>query len=359
VSPYGPPESDPQSLVDGFSSGLPSDVATLLSSTLGGVQVTQYDHQPSRSMANSRYGVRFESIVEQNYTTSLWFYRTLAQVPVPRFKRLDLSRTVIADPDLPLGSGPAQLITETVHRPTNVFGASLSFYSGLLNAVVRINTQFFHDEQAFIPSKNVPFQALLRNPNLRRFLGAAGVDVPKGPFQGFIPTADFLRWEVGFDRFFFNRTLNPSNSFTWVASVVGSWNVSETMTDDDYRFYGQRKIGRGDEPLRPGVNFDVLDSLQDITRLRTVDKDFVDLHEVEWFIQSVLQTDYFHGRLRPRLTGIINARGTYALSPTLEFRYSDRLLFSLRYVLLTGGFFQTGFFRDRDQVSMRMTFLMN
>jgi hypothetical protein len=310
-------------------------------------------------MANSRYGVRLESIIDRDYTTSLWFYRTLAQVPVPRFKRLDLSRTVIADPDLPLGSGPAQVITEMVHRPTNVFGTSLSFYNGLLNGIVRLNAQFFHDEQAFIPSKNVPFQALLRNPNLRRFLGAVGVDVPKGPFQGFIPTADFLRWEAGFDRFFFSRTLNPSNSFTWVTSLVGSWNVSETMTNDDYRYYGQRKIGRGSAPLRPGVNFNRVDSLQDITKLRTVDKDFVDLHEVEWFIQSALQTDYFHGRLRPRLTGIVNARGTYALNPTLEFRYSDRLLFSVRYVLLTGGFFQTGFFRDRDQVSMRMTFLMN
>jgi hypothetical protein len=144
-----------------------------------------------------------------------------------------------------------------------------------------------------------------------------------------------------------------------VTSLVGSWNVSETMTNDDYRYYGQRKIGRGSAPLRPGVNFDQLDSLQDIGKLHTVDTDFVDLHEVEWFVQSALQTDYFHGRLRPRLTGIVNARGTYALNPTLEFRYSDRLLFSVRYVLLTGGFFQTGFFRDRDQVSMRMTVLMN
>lgn len=359
VSPYGTPETDPQSLATNLSSVVPSDVEDLLDATLGGIQVTQYDHQPSRAMANSRYGVRFESVIDREYTASLWFYRTLPQIPVPRFKALDLSHTVIGNPDLPLGSGPTQLITETVHRPTNVFGSSLSFYSGLLNGIVRLNAQFFQDEQAFIPSKNVPFQALLRQPQLRRFLGSVGIDIPKGPDQGFVPTADFLRWEVGYDRFFFNRTLNPSNSFIWVASLVGSWNVSETMTDDDYRYYGQRKTGRGSAPLRPGININQINTLQDIPNLRTVDSDFVDLHEVEWFMQTSLQTEYFHGRLTPRITAIVNPRGTYVINPSVEFRYSDRLLVSVRYAMLTGGFFQTGFFRDRDQVTFRMTFLLN
>ena len=38
--------------------------------------------------------------------------------------------------------------------------------------------------------------------------------------------ANFLRWELGYDRFFFLRTLNPSNSFALITALVGSWNVS-------------------------------------------------------------------------------------------------------------------------------------
>ena len=355
VSPYSPPESDPQVFADTFSSFVPPDFRFIVDDLLGGIRFTQYDHLPSRTMANSRYGVRLESLIERDYTASVWFYRTIAQTPVPRFLPLDLRRTAMANPDLPPGSGPAQIITETVHGLTTVFGASLSFYSALLNGMVRLNTQYFLDEPAFIPSENVPFEALLRHPKMREFMADFGVT--KGPIHGFVPRADFLRWEIGYDRFFFNRTLNRSNSFVWVTGLVGSWNLSETFTDKDYRFYGQRKLA-GDG-LRTGANTGDMGGLEDVRKLKTVDKDFVDLKEVEGFVQSSLQTDYFHGRMTPRLTLIVNPRGAIVVNPGVDVRYSDRIVFSLRYVLIEGGFFQYGFYRDRDQISARVTFLLN
>jgi hypothetical protein len=56
---------------------------------------------------------------------------------------------------------------------------------------------------------------------------------------------------------------------------------------------------------------------------------------------------------------IVNPRGTYAVAPAASYRFSDQLVGDLRYVLLTGGFFGTGFFRDRDQVTARITYLLN
>jgi len=41
------------------------------------------------------------------------------------------------------------------------------------------------------------------------------------------------------------------------------------------------------------------------------------------------------------LTAIINLRGTYAFPVGLTYRYSDSLLFDVKYVALAGGFFQT------------------
>jgi len=361
VSPYSPPESDPQSIVTTFTSIVPADLRDFLEDSLGGIQFVQYDHLPTRSMANSRFGVRLEGVVAREYTTSVWYYRTLAQVPVPQFAPLDLSRAPLFHEGL---TGPTQLITTIEHRPVDVLAAATTFFSPRLNAILRGQVMLFLDEQAFIPDENLPFEKLVRQPRLRAFLAdlppALGgpVVLPGGDDQGHVPTADFLRWELGFDRNFFVRALNPANSFLFVGAFVGSWNLSETFTGRDYRFYGQRKpTSTG---LETGANVDDLpDSLQAVAVLRTVPDHFVDLHPVETFVQATLRTDYMHGRLTPQLTVILDPRGTYAVAPSVTYRWSDRVQADLRYVALMGGFFQTGFFRDRDQVTARVTYLVN
>jgi hypothetical protein len=358
VSPYAPPEDDPQALIDTFRAIIPEDLQSLLFDKkigLGGLHFVQYDHLPSRSMANSRWGLRLQTVLARDYTASLWFYRTFTQVPVPRFKALDLSRAPAIHPGT---HGPSQLITETVHRPVNVFATAVSTYSELLKGVLRAQAMYFLDEAAFIPNENLPFERLVRQPALRRLLAGLGVDLPGGRYAGNVPTADFLRWEIGYDRNFFVRALNPSNGFILVGAFVGSWNLSETFTGKDYRYYGQRKPSK--TGLRTGANVnDLPDGFEAVGKLRTVPGDFVDLKPVETFFQTTVQTDYMHGRLSPRLTVIINPRGTYVVAPSVQYRWSDHLLFDLRYVAIEGGFFQTGFFRDRDQVSARATVLLN
>ncbi|TMA55209.1 MAG: DUF1302 domain-containing protein [Deltaproteobacteria bacterium] len=357
ASPYSPPETDPQQFVDSFTAFLPASVRNvLIKAALGGLKFVQYDHLPARTMGNSRYGARLGAIVDRDYTTSLWFYRTIAQAPVPRFLPLDLTRSLPLTVPRP-GKGPSQIITETVHGLTTVFGGAVSFYSAPVNGIVRGEVEYFLDEPAFIPSENIPFEVLPRQPALRKLLAAGGVVLAPGPIAGTVPRADFLRWELGYARFFFLPPLNRPNRFTFVTAAVGSWNLSETFTGKDFRFYGQRKPS--DAGLKPGVDVNDLKSVADLPKLRTVPTDFVDLEPVESFIQSSLQTDYLHGRLTPRVTAIINLRSTYAFPLSLTYRHSDSLIFDLKYVTLAGGFFQTGFFRDRDQVSARMTFLLN
>lgn len=358
VSPYAAPEDDPQAFVDTFRSIIPEALQGILfdkSIGLGGLRFVQYDHLPSRSMANSRYGVRLQAVLARDYTASVWFYRTLNQIPVPRFKPLDLSRAPLVNPGT---RGPTQVITETVHRPVNVFAGALSTYSAALDAVVRAQVMYFLDEPAFIPNENLPFERLVRNPALRAPLGAIGVRLPRGSFQGHVPKADYFRWELGYDRNFFVRAINPTNSFILIGAFVGSWNLSETFGDRDYRYYGQRKPTT--TGLRTGANVDDLpDDLQAVRLLRTVPTDFVDLKPVEMFMQTTLQTDLLHGRLTPRLTTIVNLRGSYVVAPSVVYRWSDRLLFDLRYAAIFGEFVQTGFFRDRDQIAARVTVLLN
>jgi len=351
ASPYSPPQDDPQALLAGL---IPPDVNEgLVQGAFGGIQIGLYNHLPSRSMSNSRFGIRLGGLIARDYTASIWYYRTFAN-PVPRFLPLDLSRSPLTNPN---GKGPTQLITEIHYGLVDVFGAAASWFNEPLDGIVRSEVEFFIGEPAFIPNENVPFERLLRERHVRTLLGALGQNIPKGIAEGEVPHADFLRFELGFDRFFFFRPLNRANSFTWVSAYVGQWNMSETFGDEDYRFGGQQKAtstGR-----RVGANTNGL-NINTIGKLHTVATDFVDLYPYESFFQSHLETSYMHGRLNPSITMIVGLNGVYALPVGLNYRFSDSLIFDLKYVLLGGNFnFPFGYFRDRSQLSARMTVLLN
>jgi Protein of unknown function (DUF1302) len=359
ASPFSAPETDPQGFIDAFTAFIPEDVrSVLIKGALGGIRFVQYDHLPSRSMRNSRYGVRLGALIAREYTSSIWYYRTIAQNPVPRFLPLDLSRVPSLTPGEGGDKGPAQLITELVHGTVDVVGGGTSWFSEMLDGIVRGEVEFFINEPGFIPDKNINFADLTRQPRLRQYLGTLGINIPNGPDQGTVPHNDIMRWELGYDRFFFFRPLNPSNSFTWVTALVGQWNLTETFTGQDFRFYGQRKPS--DTGLKVGANVNDLNGIQDVGKLHTVPTDFVDLHPVEGFIQTTLQTDYWHGRLTPRITAIVGKNGSLAFPMSLLYRYTDNLLFELRYLKFGGTFtFPTGFYRDRDEIVLRMTMQLN
>ena len=352
LSPYSPPQGDPQSLIAGL---IPPDVqGGLVKPVLGSLRLGLYDHLPSRTMKNSRYGLRLGALINREYTTSVWYYRPFATQPVPRFLPLDLSRA----PLVHLGAtGPTQVITELHHGMVDVYGASTSFFSQPLDGIVRGEVELFHNEPGFIPNKNIPFEALLRTPKLRQLLATLGQKIPAGTTEGEIPRADMLRFEIGYDRFFFFRPLNPSNSFIWVNAYVGQWNLSETFGNQNFRFGGQQKLTP--TGTRVGANTQGL-SITTIGQLHTVPSDFVDLYPYESFLVSHLETTYMHGRLSPSITVNVGLNGTYAIPIGLSYRYSDSLIFDLKYALLGGTFmFPTGYFRDRSQLAARVTVLLN
>ena len=79
-----------------------------------------------------------------------------------------------------------------------------------MGGVIRSEAEYFLDEDAVIPHLNLNPQA----------------QVPGTGVVNHIPKADYLRWTLGYDRFFFFRPLNPSNSFVLVTSWNGQWNVT-------------------------------------------------------------------------------------------------------------------------------------
>ncbi len=277
---------------------------------LRNVQFVLIDAVPKKRFENSRWGVRAQTVVASQFTVQAWYYTHFPNAPVPLKRPIAL---------IGPGAGTSLFIIETVHQLTSVVGAATSFFLEPVDGIVRAEAEYFDNEPAFIPDEN---------------LKISSIDPVRA--EGRLPHADFLRWELGFDRFFFVRPLNPSNSFLIVTALVGSYNFDETGRQD-FRYNGQQKPGgKGISPL-----------------------DYVDLKQFEGFAQIHLQTDYLHGRLSPGATVIGNLRGTWTVNPTLTYRLTDWLLFDLSGIVTGGAYQQLGFYKDRDQVSARVTYQLN
>ncbi len=350
LSPYAPPGPEPAAqagpALAGFQvgdfrkCGSPNQADRPLC-------VALMDHVPSHSMGNSRWGVRAQAVVARDYTVSAWIYTTFPNTGVPRLIGKSTSST------LPFGQNKLFLI-EFVHQLVPVIGASATFFSEPLNGVIRMEVEYFNREPGFVPGQNLP-----QDPTLIGISGAHRCPDPvKGkptsdcvPNGGSVPHADFIRWELGYDRFFFLRALNPTNSFTWVTAMVGSWNLNEGPGAKDFRQYGQQKPGTYPVLLPDGT-------YQSGT-LQPKTDDFVQLQRVDAFWQTHLSTDYMHGRLSPSATVIVDVVGTWAAPLQLTYRWSDSLLFDLYYTPIGGMFSGLGFYRDRDQVAFRGTYQLN
>jgi len=319
-------------------------------------QFVFFDHTLKEEFSSSRWGFRFQTVVNRFLTLQAWVYRTFPTAPVP----VKIGYQGKTPPPVSIigQGGPTNLfIVSLEHKPVMVYGLAGTFFFEPLDGIVRLDAQFFEHEAGFIPQTNLnicSFRNQARTcPTGRNSLASAGA----------IPYQDVLRYEVGFDRFFFIRALNPSNSFIVSASAVGSYNASWTNTSEtDFRFNGQLKpslfkklpIGCG-QPGAPPCN----GALQPVQRGAFQD-DFVNQNgPLDAQLQATFQTDFMHGRLTPRTTFIQFIRGTFAVHQSMIYRWNDWLLFQGDYQHISGAYQSLGFFRDRDQVSFRVTYQLN
>jgi len=81
---------------------------------------------------------------------------------------------------------------------------------------------------------------------------------------------------------------------------------------------------------------------------------------IEHFFQIALQTDYVHGKLEPRIVGILDPSGIFGFQFGATYRLRDYLLFNPSFLAVAGSR-RTGLatFRDRDQFQLRLTYLLN
>ena len=349
VSPFNPDVPDPQNQV--LALGGPA-VGKLLHLDL-------VSHQPAMSWANTRWGVRLQTLLLREYTLQGWFYRTFNQAPVPLLSTpggLNNQRS----PSNPNGQVPIQiddrgfrvpvcskagftpsgrpcskalaLVTILERRLESVAGVSASWFSPRVDGIIRTEAEAFIDELAFIPEKNLNPRGQV--PGARNPDGSPVIDT--------IPKTDYLRWVIGYDRFFFFRPLNPSNAFVLVTAWHGQWNLLERR-GMDFRYLGEQKPGKpatviGRIPGTPDCDKPGANGKFPITCQTINPKNFEDQYKFDnQFLQIALQTDYLHGRLEPRLVAILDVTGIFGFSPSVVYRLTDNVLLSANYVAIEGS----------------------
>jgi len=342
VSAFGPDVADAQLSVPPPSAVIPA------------VHTVVVDRLPKNNWNNSRWGVRFTGVVARDYTVQAFFYRTFNQAPVPVLLtpgsiERGTPPTLIDRKGRRVGSckGRQQPCGSTLPAVTvlerklySVWALAGTWYSDLLKGIVRTQVNYFKDEPAFRPKSNL-------NPQ-------GQVPVAGRP-DAILPTANYLRWVLGYDRFFFIRPLNPSNSFVLIGAYTGSLNLDET-DKNDFRNYSP-KAGR------PATRFTKNGGIIPIPGLvpQIRPKDYEDQYKYEHFFQFALQTDYMHGKLSPRLVAILDPSGIFAFQAGFTYRVTDNLLAGVTYLAIesTGRKASIATFREHDMVQFRLTAQLN
>jgi uncharacterized protein DUF1302 len=361
VSPFNPDQADPNWNVQ--AQGVGNVIHTVL-----------VDKLPANTWANSRWGARLEGVLLHDYTVQGWFLRTFNQQPAPLITNASaftlatkglgtqvddrgFKTPICTNHRTPAGrycGVMAPAVTILDRGLESVVGAAATWYSQPVNGIVKFEAEYFIDEKATIPEQNLNPRVQLPK-SLRKLVG----DTKN--YSNSIPTADYVRWVVGYDRNFFVPALNPTNSFLAVLSYNSFFNVSE-KGGLDYR-NGTTKPGHPQTRLGPIAGVPGCQGKQSFSNplcIHIDPHDYVDAYQYDGFLQAAFRTDYVHGTLEPGLTFIADVNGYFGVQPSISYRISDNLLVSATYSMIAGSYTAgLGTFRSHDILQLRVTTQLN
>ena len=293
---------------------------------------------PNRNMASSRWGVRLQGMAGANLNWSVAHYQSYLDSPALR-SVVDQSKLMQVGDDRLLTSLDA-LLLEGSFPTVQVTGASMSFFESITNTVFRGEVAWFWNEPVFIPEENlstfwgptVPLPPVL----LDLAAEILGVDVrdlgldglPLNPQDGRIPKKDILRFMIGFDKQLWIRPLNQKSMFMLSMQYFGQW-----VSNHDDRMAQPA-------PIYP-----------DLLR-------FPGVKEYENSITAIVNTNYMKGNLGPQLALAYDLRGAWLVQPQVNF-IRGPFRFMVQYSAIIGNFTNFGLFRDRDQISFILTYLLS
>lgn len=266
---------------------------------------------PSKKLSNSRGGGRVLGTLLNTVTFSLGHYVTFNDVPSARLE----VRALAPVPDTPF---LVEFYQQQVTGASATFALPFDPYS-----IVRTEFAHFWDERVFIPGENANTANLVQD-----FIASGGT-----PVRGALPTRNVLRWMIGLDRNIWIRWLNPTNTFAFSAQYFHT-NIFDFDRSIAYPAVSSVEFPAAGLPVANAVP-------------RKND---------EFFLTYFISTLYRHGTIIPQVFGGYDTRGVHAVVPSLTYQLGTNVQLSLKYAVITGTFANLGFFRDRDQLLLRVQY---
>jgi hypothetical protein len=265
-------------------------------------------HAETTHLNDFRGGARILGLVG-GVNWSLGHYWSYPDSPVPIFKY-----------DQP-GDALSTFLNLSSKRQQTT-GGTFTFFTGIsaTQTVVRGELAYVWDEGVFIPSKSLPVgSGTIYIPGL----GFIDPGIPV-PLPGKIPEVGDFKWVIGLDNNIWIRPLNRKNTF--FVSVQA---------------YGRHIVKNWSDEIRTPIN-------------KFPTGDFAKPHKNEYQFTAVINTYLLNGDLVPEIAVAYDPRGALLVMPTIKYRWKNWEAM-LKYSVVSGNFVNIGFFRDRDQVSFRIS----
>jgi len=261
---------------------------------------------PAKVMSNSRWGARLQGVLFDSVNLSVGHYKSYMDMPSSTLNVKDTGGLL---PEFSLG---------LYYDDIQVTGAAANWWQSQVDVVFRTEVAMFWKESVFIPEENAP-------------MVPTGLPIPgleALPAQGHKTERDIVRWMIGFDKNFWVRKLNKTQTFFL-----------------SMQYFGQCI-----------TNYD--DRIKQAVMIYPDASDYASLKEVESTFTFLMSTSYLSGQLTPQLVLAYDARGAWMFQPQIGY-LREPFRFLVQYSGIYGTFTNFGFFRDRDQISFVVSYLLN
>jgi hypothetical protein len=306
-----------------------------------------YVNSPDKKMSNSRWGVRLQGMIGSTMNVGVAYMETFGDTPT--------SHIILTEPVVGplLDTSLAQIHLD--YPKFQIVGGSMNFWESMTDTVFRAEVAYFIKEPVNIhgiSDRPLTGPVIPLSWNALDILAVAtGTDlrstgvygIPFSPQSGPIPVKNSLNWMIGFDKQIWMRALNKKSMFFTSFQYFGKWYPD--WDKDQYL-----AVPKGDLYLAE-PNSITGEPIPDLSQYPSIES-------VSSIFTGLISTNYMNGALNPQLAIAYDVRGVWLFLPSVMY-IKEPFRVSLQYGGIVGNYTGFGVFRDRDQISVNFTYMLN
>lgn len=307
-------------------------------------------NSPAKKMSNSRWGARIQGMLGSAMNVSVAYFETFKDAPTSTVQLWEPVPGYLLD--------TSKVRIDLDYPKFQVVGGSMNFWESMTDTVFRAEVAYFIKEPVNILGiSDRPLYAgygdigpLTWN-QLDLMAGLTGSDlrsqgiygIPYQPKSGTVPVKNSLNWMIGFDKQIWIRALNKKSMFFLSMQYFGKWYPAH-----DKDMYLAVPLPDKFLPRPNELTGEPIVMLSEYPMVS----------EVSTVFTGMINTTYMNGNLNPQFAMAYDVDGVFLLLPQVTYiREPFRVM--LQYAGVVGNFNNFGIFRDRDQITLTFSYMLN